>query len=278
MYKILKKETLNQLVKLMVIEAPLVARKAEPGQFIIMRINEEGERIPLTIADYDREKGTITIVFQEMGKTTKMLGTMNEGDFILDFVGPLGNASHLEGFKKVIAIAGGVGVAPLYPQVKKLHELGVEVDVIIGARNEELVIFEQDMKKVCSRLFIMTDDGSKGEKGLVTDKAKQLIEEGNIYDECIAIGPLIMMKFVCLLTKNYNLKTTISMNPIMIDGTGMCGGCRVTVGNDIKFACVDGPEFDGHLINFDQAMRRQGMYKDLEKQSLEEHVCKLGGK
>lgn len=274
MYKILKKETLNSLVKLMVIEAPLVAKKAEPGQFVILRLNDVGERFPLTIADFDREKGTITIVFQEMGKSTKQLGSIKEGDSILDFVGPLGNPSHLEG-KKILAIAGGVGVAPLYPQVKKLHQMGIEVDVIIGARTEELVIWEDKMREVASRVFIMTDDGSKGEKGLVTDKAKELIEGGNNYDSCIAIGPLIMMKFVCLTTKGYNLKTIVSMNPIMIDGTGMCGGCRVKVGDQIKFACVDGPEFDGHLVDFDKALRRQGMYKDLEKQA-DEHACKIG--
>lgn len=275
MYKILEKESLNSLVKSMKIEAPLVAKKAEPGQFVILRLDETGERFPLTIADYDRDKGTITIVFQEMGKSTKQLGAMNVGDSILDFVGPLGNASHFEG-KKILAIAGGVGVAPLYPQVKKMKEMGIDVDVIIGARNEELVIWEEKMREVASRVFIMTDDGTKGEKGLVTDKAKELIEGGNKYDSCIAIGPLIMMKFVCLTTKEYNLKTIISMNPIMIDGTGMCGGCRVKVGNEIKFACVDGPEFDGHLVDFGMALRRQGMYKDLEKQSDEKHTCNIG--
>lgn len=276
MYKILEKKQLNSLVKLMVIDAPLVAKKTEPGQFIILRINENGERIPLTIADYDREKGIVMIVFQEMGKTTKLLGTMNVGDEILDFVGPLGNPSHLQG-KRVLAIGGGVGTAPLYPQVKKLHEKGTQVDVIIGARNAEFIILEEEMRKIAANVYIMTDDGSKGEKGLVTDKAKELIEAGSNYDECIAIGPLIMMKFAAQLTKNYNLKTTVSMNPIMIDGTGMCGGCRVKVGNDVKFACVDGPEFDGHLINFDLALRRQGMYKDLEKQA-DDHVCRLEGK
>lgn len=276
MYKILEKKQLNSLVKLMVIDAPLVAKKAEPGQFVILRINEKGERIPLTIADYDREKGTITIFFQEMGKTTRLLGTMEVGDKILDFVGPLGNPSRLQG-KKVLAIGGGVGNAPLYPQVKKLYENGAVIDVIIGARNAEFVILEEEMRKVAANVYIMTDDGSEGEKGLVTDKAKELIEAGNNYDECIAIGPLIMMKFVALLTKNYKLKTTVSMNPIMIDGTGMCGGCRVKVGEDVKFACVDGPEFDGHLIDFDLALRRQGMYKDLEKQADEQHICRLGG-
>lgn len=275
MYKIVKKQQLNSLVKLIEVEAPLVATKAEPGQFVIIRIHKEGERIPLTIADFDREKGTITIVFQEVGKTTKLLGTLNVGDSILDFVGPLGNASHLEVGKKVLAIAGGVGIAPIYPQVKKMSELGIEVDVIMGGRTEELVIMRDEMSKVASNIYIMTDDGSLGEKGLVTDKAKELIEKNN-YDHCITIGPPIMMKFVCLLTKQYNLKTTVSMNPIMIDGTGMCGGCRVKVGNEIKFACVDGPEFDGHLIDFDVAMRRQAMYKIEEKQA-EEHKCKLGG-
>lgn len=276
MYKILKKEKINSLVKLMDIEAPLIARKSEPGQFVILRINEEGERIPLTITDYDREKGTITVVFQEVGKTTKLLGKLNVGDSILDFVGPLGNASHLSKHKRVLAIGGGVGIAPIYPQIKKLHELGIYVDVILGGRNEEFIIFEDEIKKVSDHVYVMTDDGSIGEKGLVTHKAKELIEKNN-YDHCIAIGPVIMMKFVCMLTKEYKLDTTVSMNPIMIDGTGMCGGCRVRIGKDIKFACVDGPEFDGHLVDFDGAMRRQKMYVNEEKES-ENHECRLGGK
>ena len=275
MYKIVRKEVLNPSVKLMEVEAPYVARKAEPGQFIIFRINEEGERIPLTIADYDRKKGTVTIIFQEVGKSTKMLGQMNEGDEILDFVGPLGVASHLENYKKVAVIGGGLGTAIAYPQAKKLHSLGAEVDSIIGFRNKDLIILEDEMKQASTRLFVATDDGSNGNKGFVTDILKKLVEEGNKYDLVIAIGPLIMMKFVSLLTKQYGIKTLVSMNPVMVDGTGMCGGCRVSVGGKTKFACVDGPDFDGHEVDFDEAMRRQNMYKKEEKKSEEEHACRL---
>lgn len=275
MFKIVRKETLNPAVKLMEIEAPYVARKAEPGQFIIFRINEEGERVPLTIADYDREKGTVTIVFQEVGKTTKMLGQMNEGDELLDFVGPLGVASHLENYKKVAVIGGGLGTAIAYPQAKKLHAMGAEVDSIIGFRNKDLIILQKEMEKASTRVFTVTDDGSNGNKGFVTDMLKKLIEEGNQYDLVIAIGPLIMMKFVSLLTKQYGIKTLVSMNPVMIDGTGMCGGCRLTVGGKTKFACVDGPDFDGHEVDFDEAMRRQNMYKKEEKSSDEAHACRL---
>ena len=277
MFKIVRKEVLNPSVKLLEVEAPYVARKAEPGQFIILRINEDGERIPLTVADYDRQKGTITIIFQEVGKTTKLLGTMEEGDSILDFAGPLGKASPLEGYKKVAVIGGGLGTAIAYPQAKKLHSLGAEVDVITGFRNKSLILLENELKKVSSRLFIATDDGSNGNKGFVTDVLKKLIEEGNRYDLVIAIGPLIMMKMVSRLTKQYGIKTLVSMNPIMIDGTGMCGGCRVTVGGETKFACVDGPDFDGHQVDFDEAMRRQAMYKNEEKRSLDQHICRLGG-
>jgi len=277
MYKIVKKKVLNSSVKLFEIEAPYVARKAEPGQFIILRTNENGERIPLTIADYDREKGTVTIIFQEVGKTTKELGSMNEGDSLLDFVGPLGMASHLEGYKKAAVIGGGLGIAIAYPQAKKLKSLGAEVDVIAGFRNKDLIILEDEVSKACDRLFITTDDGSNGNKGFVTDVLKNLIEQGNKYDVVIAIGPLIMMKVVSNLTKQYGIKTIVSMNPIMIDGTGMCGGCRVTVGGVTKFACVDGPDFDGHLVDFDEAMRRQRMYKEEERQSLEKHQCRLEG-
>jgi len=277
MFKIVRKEVLNPSVKLLEIEAPYVARKAEPGQFIILRINEEGERIPLTIADYNREKGTVTIIFQEVGKTTKVLGTMKEGEALLDFVGPLGVPSHLEGYKKVAVIGGGLGTAIAYPQAKKLHSMGAEVDSIIGFRNKDLIILEKEMAAVSSRLFITTDDGSNGNKGFVSDVLKKLIEEGNKYDLVIAIGPLIMMKVVSNLTKEYGIKTIVSMNPVMVDGTGMCGGCRVTVGGKTKFACVDGPDFDGHEVDFDEAMRRQMMYKDMEKRSLEDHLCKLGG-
>ncbi|MDD4295494.1 MAG: sulfide/dihydroorotate dehydrogenase-like FAD/NAD-binding protein [Ruminiclostridium sp.] len=276
MFKILKKRILNENVKMMVIDAPYVARKAEPGQFIIFRIDENGERIPLTIADYDREKGTVTIIFQEVGKTTRQLGELEQGDSILDFVGPLGTASHFDNVKKVAVIGGGLGTAIAYPQAKKLHSMGASVDVIAGFRNKDLIILEDEMKEVCDRLFITTDDGSNGNKGFVTDMLKKLIEEGNNYDLVIAIGPLIMMKFVSNLTKPYGIKTVVSMNPIMIDGTGMCGGCRVTVGGKIKFACVDGPDFDGHQVDFDEAMRRQNMYKAEEKESMEAHICRLG--
>lgn len=277
MFKIVRKEVLNPSVKLMEIEAPFVAKKAEPGQFIIFRINEDGERIPLTIADFDREKGTVTIIYQEVGKSTKMLGAMEEGDEILDFVGPLGVASHLGGYKKVAVIGGGLGTAIAYPQAKKLHKLGAEVDSIVGFRNKDLIILEKEMTEASSRLFVATDDGSNGNKGFVTDILKKLIEEGNEYDLVIAIGPLIMMKVVANLTRQYGIKTLVSMNPVMIDGTGMCGGCRVTVGGKTKFACVDGPDFDGHEVDFDEAMRRQQMYKAEEKKSVEEHACRLGG-
>jgi len=277
MFRIVRKEILNPAVKLFEIEAPYIARKAEPGQFIILRINEDGERIPLTIADYDRDRGTVTIIFQEVGKTTRILGSLEQGDYILDFVGPLGVASHLEGYKKAAVIGGGLGTAIAYPQAKKLFSLGAEVDVITGFRNSSLIILENELKAVSTRLFIATDDGSNGNKGFVTDILKKLIEEGNRYDLVIAIGPLIMMKMVSLLTKPYGIKTLVSMNPVMIDGTGMCGGCRVTVGGQTKFACVDGPDFDGHQVDFDEAMRRQAMYKGQEKQSMDEHICRLGG-
>ncbi|MGE5613391.1 MAG: sulfide/dihydroorotate dehydrogenase-like FAD/NAD-binding protein [Bacillota bacterium] len=277
MFRIVRKEVLNPSVKLIEVEAPYIARKAEPGQFVMLRVSEEGERIPLTIADYDRKKGTVTVIFQEVGKTTKLLGSLEEGDFLLDFAGPLGVASHLEGYRKAAVIGGGLGTAIAYPQAKKLHSLGAEVDSIIGFRNSELIILENEMKEVSTRLFVTTDDGSNGNKGFVTDVLRKLLEEGNHYDLVIAIGPLIMMKMVSLLTKQYGIKTIVSMNPVMIDGTGMCGGCRVTVGGKTKFACVDGPDFDGHEVDFDEAIRRQAMYKSQEKLSMEEHICKLGG-
>jgi ferredoxin--NADP+ reductase len=277
MFQILRKKVLGPNVKLMVIDAPYVARKAEPGQFIILRINESGERIPLTVADFDRSNGTVTIIFQEVGKTTKLLGTLNEGDAILDFVGPLGTPTHFDNVKKVAVIGGGLGTAIAYPQAKKLHSLGVSVDTITGFRNKDLVLLEDEMKAVSDRLFIMTDDGSNGNKGFVTDCLKKLIEEGNKYDLVVAIGPLIMMKVVSNLTRQYGIKTVVSMNPVMIDGTGMCGGCRVTVGGKTKFACVDGPDFDGHEVDFDEAMRRQTMYRDEEKKSSEEHECRMRG-
>jgi ferredoxin--NADP+ reductase len=268
LYKILKKRVLSDQVKLMVIDAPLVAKKAQAGQFIILRVNEEGERIPLTIADYDRDQGTITIIFQEVGKTTIHLGTLNEGDSLTDFVGPLGKASHFDdSVKKAAVIGGGLGTAIAYPQAKQLHALGVDVTSIIGFRNKDLILLQDEVGAVSNKLRVMTDDGSNGNKGFVTDALKAEIEAGEKFDLVIAIGPLIMMKFVARLTKEYGIKTIVSMNPIMIDGTGMCGGCRVTVGGKTKFACVDGPDFDGHEVDFDEAMRRQGMYKKQEGES-----------
>ena len=277
MYKIVRKKVLNPTVTLMDIDAPLVAKKAEPGQFIILRVDEEGERIPLTVADFDREKGTVTIIFQIVGATTEKLNHLNEGEYIHDFVGPLGVASHTDGLKKVAVVGGGVGCAIAFPIAKKLHNLGCEVHSVVGFRNKDLVILEDEFKANSSEFRLMTDDGSYGTKGLVTDALKELIEAGNQYDEVIAIGPLIMMKFVCKLTKEYNIKTVVSMNPIMIDGTGMCGGCRLTVGGETKFACVDGPDFDGHLVDFDEAMERGTIYKEFETKRREE-VCNLFAK
>ena len=274
MYKILRKKPLNKTVTLMDIEAPLVARKAEPGQFIILRVDENGERIPLTIAGYDREKGIVTIIFQIVGATTEKLNHLNESDCLHDFVGPLGTPSHVEGLKKVAVIGGGVGCAIALPIAKKLHETGTEVHSVVGFRNKDLVILENEFKEVSDKFVIVTDDGSYGKKGLVTDALETLIQSGEQYDEVIAIGPLIMMKFVCKLTKQYNIKTVVSMNPIMIDGTGMCGGCRLTVGGETKFACVDGPDFDGHLVDFDEAMERAAMYRDFERHQYEE-TCNL---
>ena len=273
MYKILTKKILNPTVTLMEVDAPMIAKKAEPGQFIILRVDAEGERIPLTIADFDREKGTITIIFQIVGATTEKLNHLEEGEFIHDFVGPLGVPSHTEGLKKVAVVGGGVGCAIAYPIAKKLHHLGAEVHSIVGFRNKDLVI-EDEFKAASDVMKLMTDDGSHGEKGLVTNALEELIKAGNQYDEVIAIGPLVMMKFVCKLTKEYGIKTVVSMNPIMIDGTGMCGGCRLTVGGETKFACVDGPDFDGHLVDFDEAMERGTMYKEFETRKREE-VCNL---
>lgn len=274
MYKILKKQVLNPTVTLMEVDAPLIAKKAEPGQFIILRVDENGERIPLTVADFDREKGTVTIIFQIVGATTEKLNHLNEGEFIHDFVGPLGVPSHTEGLKKVAVVGGGVGCAIAYPIAKKLHNQGCEVHSIVGFRNKDLVILEDEFKACSDVVKMMTDDGSHGTKGLVTDALKELIEAGNKYDEVIAIGPLVMMKFVCKLTKEYDIKTVVSMNPIMIDGTGMCGGCRLTVGGETKFACVDGPDFDGHLVDFDEALERGAMYKEFEQKKREE-TCNL---
>ncbi|MGN0441769.1 MAG: sulfide/dihydroorotate dehydrogenase-like FAD/NAD-binding protein [Acutalibacteraceae bacterium] len=270
MYKILKKEELNPTVTRMVIDAPLIAKKAEPGQFVIFRAKEDSERIPLTVADYDRQAGTVTIIFQIVGYGTMELNTLNEGDSIHDLVGPLGRPSETEGLKKVAVVGGGVGCAIAYPVAKKLHENGCEVHSVVGFRNKDLVILEDEFNAVSDKVCMMTDDGSYGTKGLVTTALEQLIKEGNQYDEVIAIGPLIMMKFVCKLTKEYDIKTIVSMNPIMIDGTGMCGGCRITVGGETKFACVDGPDFDGHQIDFDEAMHRGTMYKEFEQHAREE--------
>ena len=274
MYRIVKKQALNPTVTLMEVEAPLVARKAEPGQFIIFRATEDGERVPLTIAGYDREKGTVTIIFQIVGAATETLNSLNEGEFIHDFVGPLGNATETEGLKKVAVVGGGVGCAIAYPVAKKLHDIGCEVTSIVGFRNKDLIILEDEFKAASSRYILMTDDGSAGEKGVVTAPLEKLIQDGEEFDEVIAIGPLIMMKFVVLTTKKYNVKTVVRMNPIMVDGTGMCGGCRLTVGGETKFACVDGPDFDGFQVDFDEAMARGAVYRDFEAKAREE-ACRL---
>lgn len=264
MYQIVSKKALNPTVTQMEILAPFVAKKALPGQFIILRVDEDGERIPLTIAGYDREKGTVTVIFQIVGGSTERLNHKNEGDFLPDFVGPLGKATHTAGLKKVCVVGGGVGCAIALPVARALHELGAEVTSIIGFRNKDLVILEDEFKEVSNRFYMMTDDGSYGRQGNVTVPLKELLESGETFDEVITIGPLIMMKFVCLATKPFGVKTIASMNPIMIDGTGMCGGCRLTVGGEMKFACVDGPEFDGHEIDFDEAMSRSRMYAEFE--------------
>ncbi len=271
MYKIVKKSELTSNIYLMEVEAKRVAKSCQPGQFVIVRVGEDGERIPLTICDYNREAGTVTIVFQTVGAGTQLMGKLEEGDFFHDFVGPLGCASELvhEDLeelknKKILFVAGGVGAAPVYPQVKWLHEQGVAADVIVGSKTKDLLILEKEMEAVAGNLYVTTDDGSYGRSGMVTQTIKDLVAEGKEYDLCVAIGPMIMMKFVCLLTKELNLPTIVSLNPIMVDGTGMCGACRVTVGGKVKFACVDGPEFDGHLVDFDEAMRRQQLYKTEE--------------
>ena len=277
MYQIKRKKELNPTVTLMEIDAPLVAAKAEPGQFIILRVDEAGERIPLTVADYDREKGTVTIIFQIVGATTQALNHKQEGEFIVDFVGPLGTPSHVEGLRKVAVVGGGVGCAIAYPIAKKLHSLGAEVHSIVGFRSKDLLILEDEFKACSDQYVVMTDDGSYGQKGRVTNALEELIKSGEQYDEVIAIGPLIMMKFVCKLTKEYGIKTMVSMNPIMIDGTGMCGGCRLTVGGKTKFACVDGPDFDGHEVDFDEAMERGTMYREFERHA-HEKTCQLFAK
>ena len=274
MYKILKKQALNTTVTYMSIEAPLVARKAEPGQFIILRVDEEGERIPLTIAGYDRTAGTVDIIFQVVGATTEKLNHKEEGDFITDFVGPLGKPTETDGVRKVCIVGGGVGCAIALPVARKFHELGCEVHSIIGFRSKDLLILEEEFRAVSDRLTVMTDDGSYGRQGVVTAPLAEAIEAGEKYDEVITIGPLIMMKFVVATTKPHGIKTTVSMNPIMIDGTGMCGGCRLTVGGETKFACVDGPDFDGFLVDFDEAMQRGSMYRDFERHAYEE-TCNL---
>ena len=265
---------LNPTVTRMEIDAPLIAKKAKPGQFIILRAEADGERIPLTIAGYDREKGSVTIIFQIVGATTEKLNHLNEGDCLPDFVGPLGTPSHLDGLKKVCVIGGGVGCAIALPVAEELHRLGAEVTSIVGFRNKDLVILEDEFKACSEHFTLMTDDGSRGEHGNVTAPLKKLLESGERFDEVIAIGPLIMMKFVCLTTKEYDQKTIVSMNPIMVDGTGMCGGCRLTVGGKMKFACVDGPDFDGHEVDFDEAMSRARSYLDFERHAREE-TCAL---
>ena len=274
MYKIVKKQPLNPTVTRMEIEAPLIAKKAKPGQFIILRVDESGERIPLTVAGYDREKGTVTIIFQIVGATTEKLNHLNEGECLHDFVGPLGVTTHVDGLKKVCVIGGGVGCAIALPIAEELHAMGAEVTSIIGFRNQDLVILEDEFKACSDHFTLMTDDGSYGEKGNVTAPLKTLLENGERFDEVIAIGPLIMMKFVCLTTKEYDQKTVVSMNPIMVDGTGMCGGCRLTVGGKTKFACVDGPDFDGHEVDFDEAMSRSRSYTSFERHAYEE-ACNL---
>ena len=279
MYKILHKEKLNDVVELMVVHAPHVARKCEPGQFIILRVGDDGERIPLTIADYDREKETITIIYQIVGYSTKALSLLNEGDEITDFVGPLGEPTKLHASKHVIGVAGGVGSAPLYPQLRALAQMGVDVDVIIGGREAQYVLWADEFRKICKNVYITTDDGSLGRKGFVTQVLADLIEQGEEIDEVIAIGPVPMMKAVVAVTKPHNIKTSVSLNPIMIDGTGMCGCCRVTVDGKIKFACVDGPDFDGLQVDFDELMARQRMFKEEEHQMDEKanRMCNLMG-
>ena len=275
MYKIIKAEKLNEIVYLMVVEAPMVAKHCQPGQFIIVKEDDAGERIPLTICDYDREAGTVTIVFQPIGASTEKFAKLQAGDSFEDFVGPLGCPSEFVNEdpeelkkKKILFVAGGVGTAPVYPQVKWLHEHGIDADVIVGAKTKDLIILEKEMEAVAGNLYITTDDGSYGRSGMVTKVIDDLIAEGKTYTKCVAIGPMIMMKFCCLTTQKYNIPTIVSMNPIMVDGTGMCGACRVIVGDEVKFACVDGPEFDGHLVDWNLAMQRQQMYKTEEGRAL----------
>ena len=277
MYRIVKKEALKPTVTLYEIEAPMVAKKAEPGQFIILRVDENGERIPITIHDFDREKGTVTIIVQTIGATTEKLRHKAEGEYIQDFVGPLGRPTETEGKKKVCVVGGGVGCAIAYPVLKKFHDCGAAVHAVVGFKNKDLVILEDKFRAASSVLKLMTDDGSYGEKGLVTDALKELIDAGNQYDEIFAIGPAIMMKFVSKTTEPYGIPTTVSMSPIMVDGTGMCGGCRLTVGGETKFACVDGPDFDGHKVDWDESLKRGKMYFDWERHKYEE-TCNLFSK
>lgn len=275
MFKIVRKKELNSAVTLMEIEAPFVAKKAKAGQFIIFRVDAQGERVPLTIAGYDREKGTVTIIFQKVGLSTKMLGELNEGDCIQDFVGPLGRPTEMEGVKRVCVVGGGVGCAIALPSAQAFKEAGCEVDVIVGFRNKDIVILEDEFRACSDNLYLMTDDGSYGEHGFVTVKLQELLEAGNQYDEVLAIGPVPMMKFVCKTTEPFGVKTMVSLNPIMVDGTGMCGGCRVTVGGEVKFACVDGPEFDGHKVDFAELMNRNGVYRDQEQSDEQSHMCRI---
>ena len=274
MFRIVRKEELRPTVTLYEIEAPLVAKKAQPGQFIILRVDEQGERIPITINDYDPDKGTVTIIVQTVGATTEKLKQLQQGDCLQDFVGPLGKATETEGKKKVCVVGGGVGCAISYPVLKKFHDDGAEVHAVVGFKNKDLVILEDDFRKSSDVLKICTDDGSYGQKGLVTDALKELIDAGNQYDEVFAIGPMVMMKFVSKTTEPYGIPTTVSMSPIMIDGTGMCGGCRLSVGGEMKFACVDGPDFDGHKVDWDLAVKRNQMYQAFEKHKYEE-TCNL---
>ena len=275
MFKIVRKKELNEAVTLMDIEAPFIAKKAQAGQFIIFRIDEQGERVPLTIAGYDREKGTVTIIFQKVGFATIALGSLNEGDYIRDFVGPLGKPTHTEGIKKVCVVGGGVGCAIALPSAAAFKEAGAEVDVVVGFRNKDIVILEEEFKAVSDNMYLMTDDGSYGEQGFVTVKLQQLLESGRDYDAVLAIGPIPMMKFVCKTTEPFGVKTMVSLNPIMVDGTGMCGGCRVTVGGEVKFACVDGPEFDGHKVDFAELMSRNSTYRGREADVKEKHACRM---
>ncbi len=275
MYRITRKENLNDAVTLLEVEAPFIAKKAKAGQFIIFRLDDKGERVPLTIAGYDREKGTVTIIFQKVGLSTQLLGMLKEGDYIQDFVGPLGKPTHVDGVKRVCVVGGGVGCAIAYPSAVAFKEAGAEVDVIAGFRNKDIVILEKEFQATSDNCYIMTDDGSYGEKGFVTAKLAELLSSGKQYDEVLAIGPILMMKFVAETTRPFGVKTMVSLNPVMVDGTGMCGGCRVTVNGEVKFACVDGPDFDGHQVDYDELMSRNGTYKERERETSETHMCRM---